>query len=42
MTELQYQFVRASLIKEVSRLGGDINGLAPPNVIAALKAKFGN
>ena len=42
MTELQYQFVRASLIKEVARLGGDINGLAPPNVIAALKAKFGN
>ena len=41
MTDLQYQFVRASLIKEVSRLGGDINGLAPSNVIAALKQKFG-
>jgi pantetheine-phosphate adenylyltransferase len=40
MTDLQYQFVRASLIKEVSRLGGDISGLAPPNVIAALNAKF--
>jgi pantetheine-phosphate adenylyltransferase len=40
MTDLQYQFVRASLIKEVVRLGGDINGLAPPNVIAALHAKF--
>jgi len=40
MTDLQYQFVRASLIKEVARLGGDISGLAPPNVIAALNAKF--
>jgi pantetheine-phosphate adenylyltransferase len=42
MTDLQYQFVRASLIKEVARLGGDINGLAPPNVIAALRGKFDN
>lgn len=40
MTDIQYQFVRASLIKEVARLGGDISGLAPPNVIAALKDKF--
>lgn len=42
MTDIQYQFVRASLIKEVARLGGDIEGLAPPNVIAALKERFGN
>ena len=41
MTDIQYQFVRASLIKEVARLGGDITGLAPPNVIAALNARFG-
>jgi pantetheine-phosphate adenylyltransferase len=40
MTDIQYQFVRASLIKEVSRLGGDISGLAPPNVIAALQERF--
>ena len=40
MTDIQYQFVRASLIKEVARLGGDISGLAPPNVIAALRDKF--
>jgi pantetheine-phosphate adenylyltransferase len=40
MTDIQYQFVRASLIKEVARLGGDIGGLAPPNVIAALKERF--
>ena len=42
MTDIQYQFVRASLLKEVARLGGDIGGLAPPNVIAALRDRFGN
>ena len=42
MTDIQYQFVRANLIKEVSRLGGDIEGLAPPNVIAALRQRFNN
>ena len=41
MTDIQYQFVRASLLKEVARLGGDIGGLAPPNVIAALRDRFG-
>jgi pantetheine-phosphate adenylyltransferase len=41
MTDIQYQFVRASLIKEVARLGGDIDGLAPPNVITALAARLG-
>ncbi len=41
MTDIQYQFVRASLLKEVARLGGDVSGLAPDNVIAALKTKFG-
>jgi pantetheine-phosphate adenylyltransferase len=41
MTDIQYQFVRASLLKEVSRLGGDIGGLAPANVINALNGRFG-
>ena len=41
MTDIQYQFVRASLLKEVARLGGDIGGLAPDSVIAALKDRFG-
>ena len=40
MTNIQYQFVRASLLKEVARLGGDIGGLAPPNVVAALTEKL--
>ena len=38
MTDSRYQFVR--LIKEVARLGGDISGLTPPNVIAALKERY--
>ena len=42
MTDIRYQFVRASLIKEVSRLGGDIEGLAPANVITALHQRFNN
>jgi pantetheine-phosphate adenylyltransferase len=40
MTDVQYQFVRASLLKEVARLGGDISGLAPDNVISALHERF--
>jgi len=40
MADVRYQFVRASLLKEVARLGGDIQGLAPDNVIAALKQRF--
>ena len=40
MTDIQYQFVRASLLKEVAKLGGDIEGLAPPNVILELKRRI--
>lgn len=40
MTDGRYQFVRASLLKEVARLGGDIAGLVPENVIAALRERF--
>ena len=41
ITDIQYQFVRATLLKEVARLGGDIEGLAPTNVITALKERLG-
>ena len=41
ITSLEYQYVRSSLLKEVARLGGDISGLAPPNVIAALRERLG-
>jgi pantetheine-phosphate adenylyltransferase len=39
MASQQYQFLSASLIKEVASLGGDINSLVPKHVAAALKKK---
>ena len=39
MASQQYQFLSASLIKEVASLGGDINGLVPKHVAEALKKK---
>ena len=40
MSNLQYQFVYSSRIKEVAKLGGDIGELVPPQVDVNLKAKF--
>ncbi len=40
MSSLEYQFIYASRIKEVARLGGDITGLVPNNVVDALNLKF--
>ena len=34
-----YAFVASSLVREVSALGGSVDGLVPPNVARALKAK---
>ncbi|MBN1692248.1 MAG: pantetheine-phosphate adenylyltransferase [Dehalococcoidales bacterium] len=39
MASQEYQFLSASLIKEVASLGGDISSLVPANVAAALKKK---
>jgi len=39
MASQEYQFLSASLIKEVANLGGPIVSLVPPNVIKALKKK---
>ncbi len=39
MASQQYQFLSASLMKEVSGLGGDIGSLVPKHVAAALKKK---
>ena len=41
MTSLEYQFISSSLLKEVARLGGDIQSLVPPNVVDGLRAKLG-
>ena len=40
MTSLQYQFVSASLLKEVAALNGDIDGLVPKHVAKALRQKL--
>jgi pantetheine-phosphate adenylyltransferase len=40
MSSLDYQFLSASLLKEVAQLGGSITNLVPPHVAKALKEKF--
>ena len=36
----QYGFISSSLVREVSRLGGDVSGFVPPAVNAALQAEW--
>jgi len=40
MTNLQYQFLSSSLLKEVVSLGGDIDSLVPKHVAKALNQKL--
>lgn len=40
MSDLKYQFLSSSLLKEAARLGGDISELVPKHVVIALKEKF--
>ena len=40
MTSSQYQFLSSTLIKEVAKLGGCLEGMVPDNVAVALKEKF--
>jgi pantetheine-phosphate adenylyltransferase len=37
----QYAFLSSSLVREVSRLGGDVSSFVPPQVRAALHQRFG-
>ena len=37
----QYAFISSSLVREVSRLGGDVSAFVPPEVRAALRERFG-
>lgn len=41
MSNLEWQFLAASRVKEVAQLGGDITNLVPPHVAQALRAKVG-
>ena len=40
IASLPYQYVSSSLLKEVIRLGGDVTGLVPTDVIEAVKNKM--
>jgi pantetheine-phosphate adenylyltransferase len=40
MASLKYQFLRSSLLKEVARLGGNVDNLVPKPVLLALKKKL--
>jgi pantetheine-phosphate adenylyltransferase len=40
MTDERNHYVSSSLVKEVAGLGGDVNGLVPAAVVAALAAKY--
>ncbi len=40
MADVRYQFIASKLVKEIGRLGGEIDSFVPPAVAAALKAKF--
>jgi pantetheine-phosphate adenylyltransferase len=39
MASTEFQFLSSSVLKEVAHLGGNVNGLVPPNVADALKRK---
>jgi len=40
MSDLKYQFLSSSLLKEAAQLGGDVSELVPKHVTIALKGKF--
>ncbi|MSP12673.1 MAG: pantetheine-phosphate adenylyltransferase [Chloroflexi bacterium] len=42
MTSQEYYYLSSSLVREVALLGGDITGLVPPVVAAALQARVDN
>jgi pantetheine-phosphate adenylyltransferase len=39
-TSPQYSFLSSSLVREVARFGGDVNGMVPPRVAARLADRF--
>ena len=42
MAEARYQPIASKLVKEISRLGGDVSKFVTPDVIARLDDKFGH
>jgi pantetheine-phosphate adenylyltransferase len=42
MTSAEFSFLSSSLVKEVARLGGELDGLVPEPVRRALSQRFGS
>ncbi len=40
MPKEDYSYISSRIVKEVARLGGDVSGVVPPPVAAALRKKF--
>jgi pantetheine-phosphate adenylyltransferase len=40
MTGEKYFYISSRFVRDVARLGGDVSGLVPPNVLKALKKRF--
>ena len=40
MPREEFTYISSRLVKEIGRLGGNIDPFAPPNVVEALRAKF--
>lgn len=40
MTSLPYAFLSSSIVKEIAKLGGSLDGLVPEHVAAALRRKY--
>ncbi len=41
MADARRQAIASKLVKEIARLGGDVSKFVPPDVVEALKRKFG-
>ena len=37
-----YTFLSSRIVKEIARLGGDVQSFVPPAVVKALRKKFGH
>ena len=42
MTGEDYFYISSRFVRDVARLGGDVHGLVPPNVLKALQQRFSN
>lgn len=40
MTNTKYSFISSSIVKEVTRFGGEVDGIIPVSVQQKLKEKF--